>query len=158
MQIILCQDRPRSTMHHVSMKVLRILLEILQHDGCGAFDLWTENLGNSRLSKCSNNLHRLLYPLHILVCVLTNFWDSRCHNPTSNLWKHPFRIAPTFKGWCRLVVLFFLFSMTRLGYTKSVVLSRCCLRINMINGVKLSYYRKNTKTKVIWAQKYIQRV
>jgi hypothetical protein len=31
-----------------------------------------------------------------------------------------------------------LFSMTRLGNTKSVVLSRCCLLVNMTNGIKLS--------------------
>ena len=37
-------------------------------------------------------------------------------------------------------VLFSLFSMTRLGNTKIVILSRCCLLINMTNDVKLSYY------------------
>jgi hypothetical protein len=42
-------------------------------------------------------------------------------------------------------VLFSLFSMTRLGDAKNVVLSRCRLLVNMTNGLKLSYYRGNTK-------------
>jgi hypothetical protein len=47
--------------------------------------------------------------------------------------------------------LFSLFSMTRLGNAKKVVLSRCRLLMNMTNGVKLSYYRGNTKTYAILA-------
>ena len=43
-------------------------------------------------------------------------------------------------------VLFSHFSMTRLGNTKKVVLLRCCLLINMTNGIKLSYFCGNTKT------------
>ena len=43
-------------------------------------------------------------------------------------------------------LLFSLFSMTRLGNTKEVVLSRCHHLIHMTNGVKLSYYLGNTKT------------
>jgi hypothetical protein len=43
-------------------------------------------------------------------------------------------------------ILFSLFSMTRLGNTQKVVLSRCRHFINMTNGVKLSYYWGNTKT------------
>ena len=41
-------------------------------------------------------------------------------------------------GFC--LVQFSLFSMTRLGNTQKVVISRHRLLINMINGVKLSYY------------------
>jgi hypothetical protein len=37
--------------------------------------------------------------------------------------------------------------MTPLGDAQNVVLSRCCLLVNMTNGVKLSYYRGNTKHK-----------
>ena len=44
------------------------------------------------------------------------------------------------------IVLFSLFSMTHLGNAKNVVLSRCRLLVNMTNGIKLSYYRGNTKT------------
>ena len=43
-------------------------------------------------------------------------------------------------------ILFSLFSMTRLGNAKKVVLSRCRLLVNMTSGIKLSYYRGNTKT------------
>ena len=43
-------------------------------------------------------------------------------------------------------LLFSLINMTRFGNTKNVVLSRWCLLVNMINGVKLSYYRGNKKT------------
>jgi len=39
-----------------------------------------------------------------------------------------------------MYVLFSLFSMTPLGNAKNVVLSRCCLLINMTNGQKLLYY------------------
>ena len=38
-----------------------------------------------------------------------------------------------------LLLLFSLFSMTCLGNTKKVVLSRCRLLIYMTNGIKLSY-------------------
>ena len=44
------------------------------------------------------------------------------------------------------LVLFTLFSMTHLGNTKNVVLSRCCLLVNMTNGINLLYYQGNTKT------------
>ena len=44
------------------------------------------------------------------------------------------------------VELFSLYSMTCSGNTKRVELSRCRLLVNMTNGVKLLYYRGNTKT------------
>ena len=60
------------------------------------------------------------------------------------------------KDWClkeialhvttMIIVLFSLFSMTPLGNAKNVMLLRCRLLVNMTNGLKLSYYRGNTKT------------
>jgi hypothetical protein len=46
-------------------------------------------------------------------------------------------VGPDFQ---KMGVLFSLFSMTRLGNAKKVVLSRCRLLVNMTNGVKLSNY------------------
>jgi hypothetical protein len=43
-------------------------------------------------------------------------------------------------------VVFSLFSMTPLGNPTNVVLSRCCLLLNMANGLSLSYYRGNTNS------------
>ena len=45
-----------------------------------------------------------------------------------------------------LRLLFSLFSMTRLGNTTKVVISRCHLLINLTTSVKLSYCWGNTKT------------
>ena len=51
-----------------------------------------------------------------------------------------------YRGRPKLSLLFSLFSMTRLGNTQEVVGSRCCLLVNLTNGVKLSYYGGILKT------------
>jgi hypothetical protein len=56
---------------------------------------------------------------------------------------------------CVFEQLFSLSSMTPLGNAKKVVLSRCRLLVNMTNGLKLSYYRGNTKTQEIWDSNHI---
>ena len=44
----------------------------------------------------------------------------------------------------KMGIMFSLFSMTHLGNTKNIILSRCRLRVNMTNDVKLLYYQGNT--------------
>ena len=86
--------------------------------------------------------------LHKTEIFLVIFWKSRfmySHiHQEMNSWKPTIKVkAPSVLDWpnrriyCSL--LFSLFSMTPLGNTKNVVLSRCRLLVNMTNGLKLSY-------------------
>jgi hypothetical protein len=104
----------------------------------------------SRMTQEDRMLSSIQFPLisvKLIICIF-NSQQSLCVDKHVKFLPHHLDSHAGFpnRGRPKLSLLFYLFSMARLGNTQKVVVSRYHLLLNMTNGVKSLYYGGITKT------------